>query len=131
MRRRANILCLCAGLFAAAGCYAPPDPDFNSPEPIARVDAALVAAGGGGGDQGSEERVPELIELLGSDDPLARMVAIRTLERLTGQTLGYEHDAADLERRRAADRWAQWWIERSGYDAPAAAARTDANARAG
>lgn len=91
---------------------------FDSPEPMGRVDAALLAA-----ERGDRTAIPDLIRLLDSDDPLIRMVAIRSLERLTGETMGYRHDAPTLERRRAADRWTEWWLslpesEQVRYRAP-------------
>ncbi|HRJ50541.1 MAG TPA: HEAT repeat domain-containing protein, partial [Phycisphaerales bacterium] len=56
--------------------------------------------------------VPGIVPLLESDDPAVRMVAIRSLERITGQTLGYDHSADEPERRAAAERWERWVSER-------------------
>lgn len=52
--------------------------------------------------------IPDLIECLGSDDPAVRLAAIRALERITGQTLGYEHAAAEWRRREMVDVWLVW-----------------------
>jgi len=42
---------------------------------------------------------------LDSDDPVERLLAIEALERLTGETLGYRHDAPRHERDEAVRRW--------------------------
>jgi len=81
---------------------------FDSPEPAARISAAVEAA-----DAGDAGAIPDLIGLLDSDDPATRLVAIRSLERLTGQTLGYDHAAPEREREEAVDRWVEWERERS------------------
>lgn len=54
-------------------------------------------------------KIPELIAALDSDDSAVRLTAIRTLERLTGQTLGYDYAAPESERRLATDRWVEWY----------------------
>ncbi len=52
--------------------------------------------------------IPNIISLLDSDDPATRMVAIRSLERLTGQTLGYDHAAPESQRVQSIQRWVDW-----------------------
>lgn len=64
--------------------------------------------------------VRPLIEMLDSDDVAARMVAIRSLERITGETLGYDYAGAEPQRRAAIARWVAW--ESGGA---ASASRTD------
>ena len=108
------------GLIACAspGCRIPKG--FDSPESMARVDAALEAT-----DRGDMDSLPHLIEMLDSDDPFVRLVGIRTLERLTGETKGYRHDDPPADRRRAADAWAEWWLAQPNAQAQAGvAART-------
>ena len=56
---------------------------------------------------------PNRIALLDSDDPLVRMLAFRSLERMTGETFGYDHAGSQLERDQAVDRWVEWY-ERTG-----------------
>lgn len=63
------------------------------------------------GDRG---RIPDLIVMLDSSDPAQRMLAIRTLERMTGQTLGYDHAAPEPERAQAIDRWVKWEAAQRG-----------------
>jgi transposase InsO family protein len=53
--------------------------------------------------------VPNLIRMLGSDDPLVRMTAIRTLERITGLTHGYHFAAPESEREAAIRQWVRWY----------------------
>lgn len=76
---------------------------FDSPEPAARMQAAVDAAA-----RNDRSAIPKIISLLDSDDPATRMVAIRSLERLTGQTLGYDHAAPETQRAQAIQRWVDW-----------------------
>lgn len=64
--------------------------------------------------------VPDLIRMLGSDDPGERLVAIRTLERLTGTDRGYDHAASEAARREAVRRWETWYAS-TGAGVPGAA----------
>lgn len=63
--------------------------------------------------------VPGIVPLLESDDPAVRLVAIHSLERLTGETLGYDYSADEPERRGAADRWERWVSQRYAPTSPA------------
>ena len=92
-------------LVLVAGCVLIPE-GSDSPEPAARIDAAATAAGRG--DMG---KIPELIVLLDSDDPATRLIGILALERLTGQTQGYDHAARLEERELAVVRWVEWYNE--------------------
>lgn len=78
-------------------------PSFDSPEPAAR-NAAIVAAA----RSGDRRAVPDLVRMLDSDDPATRLLAIRTLERLTGQTFGYDHAAESRDREPAVRRWREF-----------------------
>lgn len=49
-----------------------------------------------------------LIEALDDPDPGNRMMAIATLERLTGQTLGYDATAPEAQRDAAVREWVRW-----------------------
>jgi len=86
----------------AFGCVQIPR-GFDSPEPAARMEAAVDAVA-----RNDRKAIPDIIALLDSDDPATRMVAIRSLERLTGQTLGYSHAAPKADRLKAIDRWVNW-----------------------
>lgn len=83
-----------------AGCGPAIRPSFDSPEPAARNRAAVLAAAAE--DRGS---IRPLIHLLDSDDPATRMIAISSLERITGTTLGYDPAADDRSRAEAILRW--------------------------
>jgi hypothetical protein len=80
---------------------------FDSPAPSARLEAVLETA-----REGDRERIPDLITQLRSDDPAVRLFSIRTLERLTGETLGYHYADPEPRRREAIERWIDWY-ERS------------------
>lgn len=64
-----------------------------------------ITEAGVSGDRGA---IPDLIEQLESNDPGARLLAIRSLERLTGLTLGYDHADPWWERDAAVGRWRDW-----------------------
>jgi hypothetical protein len=104
--RPAAILLLTA-LSLSGGCFGPAPGGFDSPEPGKRIEAATEAA-----RRRDTGAIRPLISMLDSDDPAARMVAIRALERITGQTHGYDHAAPEDERRRAVERWMEWEARR-------------------
>lgn len=73
---------------------------FHSDNPAAKVYAIGHAA-----DARDPAAVPDLVELLDSDDPALRMFAIQALERITGTRLGYNPYVSAVERRPAVERW--------------------------
>jgi HEAT repeat protein len=85
-----------------AGCASPPS-GFESPVPASRLQAITRAA-----ETRDPASIPRLIEMLDSDDPVVRLAAIRSLERITGTTLGYDYAAPDWQRREAARAWQEW-----------------------
>lgn len=92
-------------LTALAGCAKVPV-GFDAPSEFRRMDAVVVAARS---DDRSPQTIRRLIEQLDSFDPAMRMLTIRTLERMTGQTLGYDHAAPEWARDIAVDRWVAWY----------------------
>lgn len=86
---------------------------FDEQAPDARLRAIRRAA-----SDNDHSATPDLIRALESDDPAERLLAIRTLEKLTGQTLGYDHAAPIEERRTATRRWADWYASRGANPAP-------------
>ncbi len=92
--------------FGPFGCSWP-RASLDSPDPGSRIDAIADAAA-----RRDESAVPALIGLLDSDDPAVRLASIRALERITGQTLGYEHAAREPERREKIELWVRWYEER-------------------
>lgn len=57
---------------------------------------------------GDTSAIPVLVEMLASDDPAERMVAIGTLERLTGERRGFFAAASPKSRAEAVARWYAW-----------------------
>jgi hypothetical protein len=97
---------LCVGL--VPGC-AYPEASFDSPDPGALIPAILKAA-----EHRDPEAIPRLIQCLDHDDPAVRFAAIRALERITGQTLGYDFAAPERERRERVEAWVKWQESRTG-----------------
>ena len=91
-----------AGLLAASCAPSALEGGFDSPNPAAKLYAIEQAAREG---DRRPETLASIVEQLDSDDPVVRLLAITALERLTGDTLGYEYDAPASERRPAIRRW--------------------------
>lgn len=89
-------------LIVFGGCASRPV-GFDAPDSagqLAAIERALVTR--------DTAAAPELVRLLSSDDPVVRLVASRTLEDLTGQTMGYNHADPEWKRREAIQRWVAW-----------------------
>ncbi|TVQ59397.1 MAG: hypothetical protein EA379_11140 [Phycisphaerales bacterium] len=109
------LLGVCLACALLAGCALPEqEAGFESSDPQARLLALQRAAA-----SGDTSRIPEIIGMLESDDPGIRMLANATLERMTGESAGYDHAAREHERRAAIDRWEAWWRSNEGDPAPA------------
>lgn len=90
-----------AALLLIVGCRFPArEGGFDSVHPSARLSAIERAA-----RQGDRTALPRIVESLDADDPLERFLAIQSLERLTGTTLGYDHAAPRSDREDAVVRW--------------------------
>jgi hypothetical protein len=61
----------------------------------------------GAARSGDRTAVRDIVQLLDSDDPAVRWMAISALQRLTGETFGYRHYDSPAQRREAIARWAQ------------------------
>lgn len=108
---------LCAA--AMSGCYSPPQ-GFDSPDPSQRLRAVLRAA-----KEKDQTAIPQLIRCLNSDDPALRLASIRTLESLTGHTLGYDYAAPEWQRREQVKAWVEWNNQRNPpKQAPARVSQT-------
>jgi hypothetical protein len=107
--------------FAVGGCFrAPKAPRLiDHYDPVIKIPAIKIKA-----EAQDESVVPQLVEELDNDDPAVRFYAIRALEELTGQTLGYRYYDDDLERRPAVESWRCWLDERRAGDAATNAAAT-------
>ncbi len=101
-----------AGVVAGAAAFGCANPEaavgFREPDPAARLRAIRQAA-----ETRDRAAIGPLIGVLESDDAAERLLAIRSLERLTGQTLGYDHAGPVEERRAAARKWAEWYSQQS------------------
>lgn len=95
------------------GCIPRDRTGFDAVGPSHRLDAIVLAA-----DQSDDASLRGLVQQLDSDDPAARLLAIRALEKRTGQTLDYCHDDPPWKRNQGVARWTQWLDAREG--APAA-----------
>jgi hypothetical protein len=104
-----------ACLLAATLCGCAGEVSFDSPDSAARLRAIQKAAA-----DDDRSSIPKLIEMLDSDDPAVRLLSIRTLESMTGQTLGYDPIAPSYERTPAVNRWQEWYsaspAERKQYN---------------
>ena len=92
-----------AGATIIPGCASALPVGFDEEAPDGRIHAIVDAA-----RSEDSARIADLIAQLDSDDPAVRMFAIRTLERLTNQTLGFHHADAPLDRDQAIKRWVLW-----------------------
>lgn len=90
-------------LSATGGCFATSEPGVLSHDPAQRRDAIVEAGAARDG-----LAVPDLIARLDSQDPGERLLAIRSLELITGETCGYDYAASVGERQRAILRWTDW-----------------------
>jgi HEAT repeat protein len=88
---------------AAAGCLPTSDPGLASRDPAMRIDAMATAA-----ETKDRSAIPGLIQRLDSQDGGERLLAIVALERITGDRLGYDHEAPIAEREAGVERWRAW-----------------------
>jgi hypothetical protein len=109
-----------ASLPILAACIPKDRAGFDAVGPARRLDAVVLAA-----DQTDPDSLRGLIQTLDSDDPAARLLAIRALQKRTGQTLGYRYTDPPWRRAEAIQRWIAW--ERDlGSESPAEADSADA-----
>lgn len=103
-RNSATWLLLAFGAGAAVqqtACVRFDAPDsFTSVDPAGRMNAAGRAAA-----SDDESAVPQLVEMLASDDPAERLIAIAALDRITGDRLGFDPAADPAARRAGIKRW--------------------------
>lgn len=101
------LTCWCAlVVFVWTGCADPSSVvGFEEYDSAARVRAIQQA-----GASKDRSAVPKLIARLESDDPAERLLAIRALERITGETHGFDHAGRTDERAAAVERWRSWHL---------------------
>ena len=100
MARTAALTTFGVVLLVAACAAPPPSSDFSSPDSASRIASIEKAV-----QDRDAARVRQIVELLDSDDPAVRLVAITALETLTGQTNGYHYDDPPSARKSAVERW--------------------------
>lgn len=61
------------------------------------------------GRRGRWSGVPYLLPHMDDDDPQVRAAAASSLRRLTNRFFGFDADASLHARRRATERWREWW----------------------
>ena len=99
------------------GCGGPPPvKDVSNPDPSGKIPAIVQAA-----KKGDRRVLNQLVKDLDNDDPAVRFYAIRTLEQLTGERLGFVYFDDEVERKPALARWSQWL---AGHD-PKSPAQAD------
>jgi hypothetical protein len=99
------------GSVGLMGCIPSEKTDFNAAGPSKRLHAIVRASG----NDADPRSLPRLVEQLDSQDPAARMLAIRALEHRTGTTLGYNHTDPEWKRQEAIERWVNY-LESGGSD---------------
>lgn len=97
-----------------AGCATPVG--FDQPAEVKRQDAIIEAAAT---RDTSPATMRGLIEQLDSFDPATRMLAILTLQRLTGETFGYDYSEPSWKREPAVEAWVSWYHVTYGTGAEA------------
>jgi len=109
-------------VLAAPACTASLDPagtGFDSGNPSDRLAAIGDAARAG---DSSPEALRPLVEQLDCEDAAVRLMAIATLERLTGETFGYGHADPSILREQAIRRWQVFLHEKTQTPADPAGA---------
>jgi hypothetical protein len=91
---------------ALGGCFGGgrEAPDIRSADPSLKIPAIKSAV-----QRQDMSVIGALIKDLESDDPAVRFYAIQGLQRLTGETFGYEYYAEADARRPALQQWQQWF----------------------
>ncbi len=88
-------------LCAAGGCTAPPvEPDIRASDTPAKIPAIMHAA-----YTGDQDKVPELVAALDSEDPAVRLFAFEALVRMTGHRFDYVWYATREQRQPALAKW--------------------------
>ncbi len=101
----------CLAAMLVAGC-APSGDDLyrqmQGEDPDERIEAIVQA-----GRQRDRDAVPHLVDRLTDSEADVRFFAIASLERITGETMGYEYYAPAPQRHEAVERWREWLRSRA------------------
>jgi len=91
-------------LALVAACTAPQPPMIVSdPDPSVKIPATKLAA-----EKHDMTSVRQMIKDLESDDPAVRFYAFSGLQKLTGETFGYQYYADEDKRAPAVGKWKAW-----------------------
>ncbi len=82
---------------------------LQNEKPSIRVGAIITAA-----RLKDAKAVPYLIDRLTDSERSVRFYAIMSLEKITGETMGYRHYDPPARRAEAVARWRRWLNKRSG-----------------
>ena len=104
-RIRAVLAALCGtAVGALGGCSQPKvEADIDSDVPQERLMGLAESV-----RANDRSAARAYVEMLESQDPAVRMFAIGALERMTGETKGYDFAAPERERAAAVAAWAAW-----------------------
>jgi hypothetical protein len=87
-----------------AGCGGPPpEKKLGNPDPSGKIPAIKQAV-----RLHDRAAVEQLVKDLDSDDPAVRFYSIGGLQRLTGETFGYEYYHDEEQRKPALKHWQEW-----------------------
>jgi len=86
------------------GCSGPEPRDGLGDETTSAERLAAISQTARDGDQ---SRIADLVRQLTSSDIAVRWAAIETLREMTGEDLGYRHDASRADRLEAVERWVE------------------------
>lgn len=86
------------------GCVAPREPlVVSNPDPSVKIPAIKASV-----QSKDMAATKQMIKDLESDDPAVRFYSIGGLQRLTGDTFGYQYFADDAKRAEAVSKWKAW-----------------------
>lgn len=94
-------------LALSGGCTLPDErarhDRLQTGQPQDRIQAMVEAV-----DADDQQAVPYIVECLTCDESDVRLFAYSSLQRLTGQTMGYDPYAPPRQRQEAFERWRRW-----------------------
>jgi hypothetical protein len=107
MRDASGLFVIIAAFCLVGGCARPQGRGLADDDASFKIPAIKSAV-----QQKDERAIPQLVADLESSDPAVRFYAIEGLERLTGETFGYDYYDDEPDRQQAVDRWKQWLADR-------------------
>lgn len=122
---RASVCTIGCALALVSGCTAP-RAELYGPRDASRVIPGMKRVS----SVQDREAAAELVRDLESDDAAVRLFAIHTLERLTGDRMGYIYYAEEADRRPAVTRWRDW-LEGKQIELPTATTQPSSNTGGG